>query len=87
MTHYGKPTMNDLARRLLCWIKGHRFTLIRQLSFTSRKLQCRRCERYFAMNDDVRVVVPWDHDFETLYRDLERFNRENNLEIPAQPRR
>jgi uncharacterized protein YbaR (Trm112 family) len=60
--------------------------VVRELTGHSRKLYCRRCGRYFAMNDDVRILLPWDADFEKLYEDLRKFN-EDNLEILARRRR
>jgi len=59
--------MTDLLRRCLCRVVGHTFLIVRRFGVTSRKLYCDRCHRYFAMNDRVQVVVPWDGVFDELY--------------------
>jgi len=61
-----------MLERLICALTRHRYAVERQLSDTSRKIGCTRCGRSWAMNDDVRTLVPWDSDFDRLYADMRR---------------
>lgn len=54
-------------RRLWCWITFHDVEVVQQFSSYARKVHCRRCDQYFAMNDDCCAFLPWDDDFEELY--------------------
>ena len=65
--------MNGMKNKLWliwCMLFGHKYFLIRNLTSWSRKIGCHRCNKRFAMNDDVRVVLGWDEDFEKLYKDM-----------------
>ena len=59
--------MMNTVSRLICLFFGHKYVLTQKLSTQSRRLCCARCNRMFAMNDDVRAVVEWDADFHRLY--------------------
>ena len=63
-------------KQLICALTRHRYVLEKKLSRHSRKIGCTRCGQQWAMNDDVRCIVPWDDDFERLYQDLETFKKE-----------
>lgn len=51
----------------ICFFSGHRYQLVQELSPQSRRVCCERCHKSFAMNDDVRAVVPWDSEFHRIY--------------------
>ena len=53
--------------RVVCLFFGHKYVLTQNLSEQSRRVACIRCGQMFAMNDDVRAVVPWDSEFHRLY--------------------
>ena len=53
--------------RVVCLLFGHKYVLTQSLSQQSRRVACTRCRHMFAMNDDVRAVVPWDAGFHRLY--------------------
>lgn len=59
-------------RWLFCWrpwpFYGHRYEVIETYDSVTRKLKCVDCERYFAMSDRHRAVLPWDADFESIVR-------------------
>lgn len=59
-----------MIERLLCALFGHRYIVARVFSPESRQVTCTRCQRLWAMNDNVRAFVPWDGSFEQLYRTL-----------------
>ena len=51
---------------------GHKnVVVVRRLSPQSKLIKCVDCGKLFAMNDDVRVILPWEmvRDF---YEELER---------------
>lgn len=54
----------------MCKIKHHDYFVIKRLSLSGYKLGCKRCPKQFAMNTDVRCVLPWDIEFENFYKDL-----------------
>lgn len=42
-------------------------SLVRWLSASSKLIKCDSCGKMFAMNDDVRQILPWDEEFEKFY--------------------
>lgn len=56
-----------LLKKVLCLFFGHRYVLTQELTRYSRRVACTRCKEMFAMNDDVRAVVPWNSEFHKLY--------------------
>lgn len=54
--------------KLICFFLGHNYFLKKRLNFYSRCVGCKRCRNYFAMNDDVRIILPWDIEFSELYK-------------------
>lgn len=57
-------------RKALCLILKHRFRVVQEFGRESRRIKCERCGGDWAMNDYVRAFVPWDGNFEQLYRDF-----------------
>lgn len=57
-----------MIKRLKCLFGYHKYFVLIELTKWTRKLGCRNCKKCFAMNDSVGVIVPWDEDFERLYR-------------------
>lgn len=57
-------------KRILCWIFGHRYALVKKLTPYSRKVGCVRCRCAWGMNDDARALIPWDSELEGLYEVL-----------------
>ena len=49
---------------------NHKFSLVCNITKWSRKIECKRCGKYFAMNDDCHVVVAWDNELDDLYKTL-----------------
>jgi hypothetical protein len=44
----------------------HRLYVVEEFDQDCRKLRC-SCGRAYHMNDRVKLVVPWDDEFEELY--------------------
>lgn len=60
--------MTGALHRLWCWIFGHDFYVLQKFSQHSRRVCCDRCGGDWAMNDNVRAIVPWSGEFEEMYR-------------------
>ena len=51
---------------------GHKnVKVIRKLSFQSELIECKDCGKQYAINHDVRVVLPWG-DVRSFYREMEQ---------------
>ena len=48
---------------------GHKnLTVVRRLSEQAQLIECPDCHRRFAINHDVRVILPWE-DVRSFYED------------------
>ena len=56
-----------IIKKLICFIFGHKYWVIREYSPTVRKVGCKRCFGEWGMNDSVKAFVPWDSELEELY--------------------
>lgn len=54
-------------KKLICKIFGHDYYLKKRLNSYSRCVGCKRCDRFFGMNDDVRALIAWDIELTELY--------------------
>lgn len=59
-----------MIKKLKCLLGYHDFYTIKELTEWSRKIGCKNCNKHFAMHDEMRMVLPWDDDFERLYKVL-----------------
>lgn len=57
-------------RKILCYVFGHKYYLIKKLSRTTRKVGCKRCGKVWGMNDDVQALVDWDDELEEFYKEF-----------------
>lgn len=57
---------------MINWIKClfgfHEYVQFQRLSDYTHKLKCKNCGKYFAMNTLERILLPWDLEFEDMYR-------------------
>ena len=56
-------------KKIICFIFGHKYRVAQKFNTYSRRVTCARCKDKFAMNDDVRSLLPWDCEFEGMYED------------------
>ena len=49
--------------------------VVQEFGDHTRKLRCDRCGKYFAMNDHLQAVLPWDEEIEWLYAVVLRHGR------------
>ncbi len=73
--------MQDLKQtiqKFRCWLPdwihfGHtKMSIVKRFNNTCKKIKCNHCERMFAINDDCRVLLPWDDEFEQFYKDFDK---------------
>lgn len=58
-----------MFKSIICWFKQHRYYVVEEFSEWSRKIQCERCGKKWAMNDNIRALIEWDSEFEKFYSD------------------
>lgn len=58
-------------KKIKCKFGFHKYYVIKELASWSRKIGCKSCDKCFGMNDNVRVVIPWDRALEELYKTIE----------------
>lgn len=56
--------------KYLCFFFGHKYFVVQKLSPVARRMCCKRCSESFAMNDEVKSLLPWDSEFHKLYADF-----------------
>ena len=50
-----------------CKIFGHKYKVEKQFKFNCQKLTCTRCNKKFAINHNLQIILPWDKEFEMLH--------------------
>jgi hypothetical protein len=59
-----------MIRRLFCCLGLHHRLHTIQRFGAAAHVGCPDCRREFAMHDGLRVFLPWDGDFASLYTDM-----------------
>jgi len=57
--------MKNLFRKILCKIGKHDFFVHQDFGRT-RRIGCKYCIIDYGMNDEVRCVIPWDHQLSEI---------------------
>lgn len=57
-----------IFERIICTLLGHKYIVQRIFHSGARQVGCSRCGREWGMHDETRTFVPWDGDFEDMYR-------------------
>jgi CRISPR/Cas system CMR-associated protein Cmr1 (group 7 of RAMP superfamily) len=61
--------------KILDWIKCklgyHDYLVVKNLSIRCQKISCSRCKKLWAVNHEMRAILPWDYELECLYKMLE----------------
>lgn len=52
--------------KVLCFFGRHNY-LTTQPFGASRRVACTRCNRMFAIHDELKITVQWDADFHRMY--------------------
>jgi hypothetical protein len=66
-------SLKKIINRLLCCLFFHKVYIVREFCRDQRKIGCKRCGKFFAMHDGVKAFVPWDKDFDELYKIMGQF--------------
>lgn len=64
-------------KRIKCFFGKHSFYIIEKMSINTDKIGCCNCGKQFAMNHDVKAIVPWDSDFDHAYAILRGIERKS----------
>jgi len=54
-------------KKLICFLFGHKYKLLRKISSTTREIKCKRCKVEFGMNDTTQSVFPMDADLRSAH--------------------
>ncbi len=57
-----------LWRFFHCFLFFHRLRVVQVFDEQTRKVQCRRCGRYYAMSDRYEAFLEWEDDFEEFFQ-------------------
>lgn len=57
-------------KKIICYLFGHKYTLLRKISATTRELKCSRCKKEFGMNDAAKAVIPLDFELKELHNSV-----------------
>lgn len=55
---------------IVCAFRGHKYRIVQTFGAQTRRVCCKRCYGDWAMNDELQCLLPWDEDFEELYRGM-----------------
>jgi len=55
------------VKRIICLLLGHKYYRVKKLGYQSELVGCNRCGKFYGMNHDVRVILPFDKDLYGLY--------------------
>lgn len=60
-----------MIKKILCRIFKHNFKVIQTFKHVHvQRLRCQRCKKDFAINHNIKAMLPWDEELEELYRAL-----------------
>lgn len=60
--------------KVLCWLGLHKLYVMCRYTggFDGKRVGCRRCSKMWAMNDRLKIIVPWDSEFAEMYGDYSK---------------
>ena len=75
--------MKKYWQMFLCWWSNPPFSfhhknirVVKRLSPNSYKAECKDCGRAFGINEDIRVVLPWNSELEDMYKLMDKWEKE-----------
>lgn len=70
-----KPVRERITmKRIICLFLGHKYYLVRVLTDNGKLVGCKRCGKFYGVNDDVRAILPFDKDLCNLYTSLKTYH-------------
>jgi hypothetical protein len=62
----------------ICCIFGkHKYETIQKFSDQTRRIGCPICKKEWAMSDDTITLLPWDFEFQSMYRNIFGYTIQN----------
>ena len=58
--------------KILCTLFGHKYKLDRKINSYIKEISCTRCKRKFALNDQLRSILPLDDELLELHNKLKQ---------------
>lgn len=55
-------------KKLICLIFGHKYKLVKNLSYNCQKIKCKRCDKMFSINHNMKTILDWDYELEQLHK-------------------
>jgi hypothetical protein len=55
-----------MFNKINCLLGKHKYKIIREISPTIRELKCINCGKEFAMNDNIKCILPLDNELKEL---------------------
>lgn len=49
-------------KKIICFIFGHKYRLLRVITKSTREVKCKRCKMEFGMNDTTQSLFPMDEN-------------------------
>lgn len=57
-----------MIQSLKCFFWKHDYEMDYKFSDNMQKIKCHHCNKKFAINHDLRAILPWDIDFEDMVK-------------------
>ena len=62
-----------------CVLFGHTYILHRKVNSYVREMKCKKCDKKFAMNDDMQTLLPLDYELQKLHTEMIFFEQINKI--------
>jgi hypothetical protein len=62
-----------MIMRLRCWFGKHEYEVIQEFGDDSRRIGCPYCKKEWAMNDRTKTLLPWDYEFQSMYKNIFKY--------------
>ena len=65
-------------KKIICYFLGHNYRISRRINPTITELFCHRCKEQFAINTDVKTILPLDMELFNLHNEILAANKKLN---------
>jgi len=56
--------------RIKCIFGRHKYEVIQEFDRYNRRIGCPVCKKEWIMGDDTLTLLPWDHEWQSFYRNI-----------------
>lgn len=56
------------AKRIFCFLFGHRYHVLQKFNFGARRVICLHCNGDWGMHDETKSFIRWDDELEQMYK-------------------